>query len=79
LKTTVRAMPMRLGALAGVAGPDVVLDKAGDVWPVKVARQQLECFDATEMASRWVIVRLAKDVGLEGLIVWNIDEAVPQE
>jgi len=65
--------------LAEVAGPDVVLDRAGDVWPVEVAGQQLECLEATEMASRWVIVRLAKDVGLEGLIVWNVDEAVPQE
>ena len=62
-----------------VAGADVVFNKAGDVGPVKIAREQFESLETTKMAGCRMIVDLGQDGGLEVLVVWNINKAVVED
>src|SRR5690349_10223792 len=67
-----------LGTGAGIAGGDVALDKASDLWPVEVERDNLKRLCLSKMACRDRVMALSENLELDRILVGHIDQAIKE-
>ena len=65
-----------LGAGAGGARRNVVLDEGADTWPGILSVDQVQCAGLTKMSGEWVVMFVPQDLQTEVVGIRNIDAVV---